>query len=374
MDTADHKFMSRAIQIARQGRFITRPNPSVGCLLVVDGEVVGEGHTQPAGGLHAERVALAAAAKLAAGATAYVSLEPCSHTGRTSPCADALIEAGVSRVVFAGIDPHEQVAGAGLDKLRLAGIRVDGPLMQPQAEAINPGFLKRARCQLPFVVMKSASSVDGRTAMASGESKWITGPAARADVQKLRALSSAIITGVDSVLQDDSRLTLRREELTIDENSLDWLMANPPLRVVLDSHGRLSADAAICRGEAPTLWITGTEVDRVISGVERVSLPLENGRLPLLAVLELLAQRQCNQVLVEAGPTLSGAFLAAGLVDCWYLYMAPKLLGSSANPLLRLPFEKMSESVNLDIAEVRTIGDDLRFGIQLAEGAVCLPV
>ncbi|MEQ3696619.1 MAG: bifunctional diaminohydroxyphosphoribosylaminopyrimidine deaminase/5-amino-6-(5-phosphoribosylamino)uracil reductase RibD [Pseudomonadales bacterium] len=374
MNTADHNFMSRAIQVARQGRFITRPNPSVGCVLVRDDEVVGEGHTQPAGGFHAERMALAEAGELARGATAYVSLEPCSHTGRTSPCADALIESGVSRVVFAGVDPYAKVAGAGLDKLRVAGIQVDGPLMQAQAEAINPGFLKRARCQLPYVVMKSASSVDGRTAMASGESKWITGPAARGDVQKIRALSSAIITGVDSVLQDDSRLTLRAEELAVDARSLDWLMANPPLRVVLDSHGRLSADAAICRSEAPTLWITGADVDRTIPNIEHVCFPLENGRLPLVDVLQLLADRQCNQVLVEAGPTLSGAFLAAGLVDYWYLYMAPKLMGSSANPLLRLPFEKMSESVNLDIAEVRTIGDDLRFGIQLAEGAVCLPV
>jgi diaminohydroxyphosphoribosylaminopyrimidine deaminase/5-amino-6-(5-phosphoribosylamino)uracil reductase len=374
MNTADHNFMSRAIQLAHQGRFITRPNPSVGCVLVADCEVVGEGHTQPAGGFHAERMALAEAGERARGATAYVSLEPCSHTGRTTPCADALIDAGVRRVVFAGVDPYAKVAGAGLDKLREAGLQVDGPLMQAQAEAINPGFMKRARCQLPYVVMKSACSVDGRTAMASGESKWITGAAARGDVQKIRALSSAIITGVDSVLQDDSRLTLRAEELSVDTRSFDWLMDNPPLRVVLDSHGRLSADAAICRGDAPTLWITGAEVDRTIPGIEHIRLPLENGRLPLVEVLQLLAGRQCNQVLVEAGPTLSGAFLAAGLVDYWYLYMAPKLMGSSANPLLRLPFEKMSESVNLDIAEVRTIGDDLRFGIQLAEGAVCLPV
>ena len=210
--------------------------------------------------------------------------------------------------------------------------------------------------------------------MASGESKWITGPAARADVQRLRALSGAIITGVDSVLVDDSRLTLRSGELHLAATEFNWLQANPPLRVVLDSHGRLPIGAQVCNGDAPTLWITGTDVTRTIEGVERVAFKLVNGRLPLLEVIKLLAQRDINQVLIEAGATLSGAFLAAGLVDYWYLYMAPKLMGSSAHPLLRLPFDNMAESVDVDIADIRRIGDDLRFGIKLSAEAVCLPV
>ncbi|MBV1787433.1 bifunctional diaminohydroxyphosphoribosylaminopyrimidine deaminase/5-amino-6-(5-phosphoribosylamino)uracil reductase RibD [Marinobacterium sp. D7] len=359
----DHQFMGRAIVLARRGLYTTDPNPRVGCVLVRDGEIVGEGYHVRAGEGHAEVNALRMAGDNACGATAYVTLEPCSHFGRTPPCADTLIDAGIRRMVCAMVDPNPAVAGRGLEKLRAAGIEVASGLMEREARALNPGFIKRMERGLPLVRIKLASSVDGRTAMASGESQWITGPQARSDVQRLRARSSAIVTGIDSVLIDNSSLTVRVDELGLEQ--ADEIVARQPLRVVLDTDLRLPVDAKILQQPGRTQVITRSRDENRIealwsAGAEVISLPGE-GRIDLQALLEHLASReQCNEVLVECGATLAGAFVGAGLVDELIQYMAPKLLGSQARPLLELPLERMAQQVPLALADIRHLGADLR--------------
>ncbi|WP_116366805.1 bifunctional diaminohydroxyphosphoribosylaminopyrimidine deaminase/5-amino-6-(5-phosphoribosylamino)uracil reductase RibD [Parahaliea mediterranea] len=357
----DTRMMARALQLARRGRFWAAPNPHVGCVLVRDGQVIGEGTTQPAGGNHAEVEALAMAGD-ARGATAYVTLEPCSHHGKTGPCADALVAAGVARVVAAMEDPNPQVSGRGLKALRAAGIAVDCGLLQREAEAVIPGFIARMRRGHGRVRAKLAMSLDGRTAMASGESQWITGPAAREDVQRLRAASCAIVTGVGTVLADDCALTVRAEQLDADALALG-AGRRQPLRVVLDGALQTPAGARILAGTAPTLLChaDGAPVPPHLAAVERAELPHSAAGLDLAALMPLLATRQCNEILVESGPRLAGAMLQAGLLDELIVYMAPVLMGSNANPLLHLPLDSMAQKVPLAVSDLRQVGSDWRF-------------
>jgi len=348
----DHVLMAQALRLAERGLFTTQPNPRVGCVIAHGDEVVGEGFHPRAGEPHAEVFALRAAGERARGATAYVTLEPCAHHGRTPPCADALVAAGVSRVVVAAEDPFPQVAGRGLGKLRDAGIAVDIGLMREASRALNVGFFSRIERNRPWVRVKLAMSLDGRTALANGESKWITGEAARADVQRWRARSSAILAGSGTVLADDPRLTAR----------IDQPFA-PPLRVVLDRQLRTPAGSHVLDGSAPTLLLhaEGAAVPAHLQDVDRAVVPAADGGLDLAATLTLLAARGCNELHVEAGPTLCGALLAAGLADELLLYVAPLLLGDAARPLLQLPLlQDMGARWNLRMFDQRMLGQDLR--------------
>ena len=349
----DHRMMARALRLAERAAFTTRPNPMVGCVIAHGEDVVGEGWHQRKGGPHAEVFALRAAGERARGATAYVTLEPCAHTGSTGPCADALIAAGVARVVGAMRDPFPQVDGAGFEKLRAAGIVVESGLMEAQARELNRGFLSRIERGRPWLRVKLASSLDGRTAMASGDSKWISGEAARRDVQQWRARSGALLTGAGTVLADDPQLTVR-----LDDGS-DFL---PPLRVVLDPGLATVARGRVREGDAPTLYLHAPEA-KPPRGLQadHVAVPVDKGRFDLDAVLRLLATRGINEVQVEAGATLAGAFLAAGLVDELLLYIAPVLLGERARPLFDgLHIDAMAERLRLRTVDSRSIGGDLR--------------
>ncbi len=357
------RMMARALQLARRGQYSCMPNPHVGCVLVRDGAVIGEGFTQPAGGNHAEVQALAEAGD-ASGATAYVTLEPCSHIGKTGPCADALIAAGVSRVFAAIEDPNPLVAGNGLDKLRAAGIEVEVGLLEADARKVIPGFISRMTGGRGRVRAKLAMSLDGRTAMASGESQWITGPAARADVQRLRAMSCAVVTGIGTVLADDCSLTVRASELGLPLAEAELASLNQPLRVVLDSNLQTPASAAILDGAAPTLICHDEKLDAstalVASGVDRLALGGDQNGLKLAQLIDYLSARQSNEILVECGPRLAGAFVREGLLDELIVYMAPVLMGSAARPLLDLPLEAMAQKIPLQIEDVRKVGDDWR--------------
>ncbi len=358
----DRLWMGRALQLAELGLYSTHPNPRVGCVLVRDGQLVGEGWHQQAGTPHAEVHALREAGERARGATAYVSLEPCSHHGRTPPCAQALIDAGVSQVVVAMQDPNPQVAGRGLDMLRSAGIAVwlAGEELQRQAEELNRGFAKRMRCGLPWVTAKLAMSLDGRTAMASGESQWITGAAARADVQRLRARSSAVVSGADTVLLDNARLTVRADQLDLPEPQQQLALQQQAMRVVVDGRLRVPFDCAFYN--EPNGWLASYSTPALVPDTVGVlELPERQGQVDLPALLDCLArQHEVNEVLVEAGPRLAGAFLQAGLLDELVIYMAPKLLGSDARPLLDLPLLRMAEAVDLQIRDIRAVGNDWR--------------
>ena len=359
--------MARALQLARLGRYSVMPNPHVGCVLVRDGHVIGEGFTQPAGGNHAEIEALVAADD-ARGATAYVTLEPCSHQGRTGPCAEALVAAGVSRVVVAMPDPNPLVAGQGLEKLRAAGIAVDCGLLAAEARQLIPGFIARMTRGRGRVRAKMAMSLDGRTAMASGQSQWITGPAARRDVQRLRAGSCAIVTGVGTVLADDCALTVRVDQLGLPEPAAVLAAARQPLRVVLDSSLRTPPDARVLAAAADgaATLICHSEASQVPtalarSGAELLALTRGESGLDLGQVMAALAARHCNEILVESGPRLAGALLQQGLLDELIVYMAPGLLGDRARPLLELPLDSMEDKVRLQIEDVRKVGQDWRF-------------
>lgn len=356
--------MARALRLAERGRYTSMPNPRVGCVLVKGDLVIAEGWHIRAGEGHAEVNALALAGENALGATAYVTLEPCSHTGRTGPCAQALATAGVVRVVYAMEDPNPLVSGQGLELLRKAGVEVSGPLLEDQARLLNPGFIKRMERKLPWVRCKLAMSLDGRTAMASGESKWITGPKARADVQRLRAQSCALVIGIGSLLQDNSSLTVRAAELGLD--NAESIALRQPLRVILDSRLQLPRDALILKQSTPILVVhngESTNQSRLASWpahVEFLSLGGPHGQIDLDALLIELARRQCNEVMVEAGAKLAGSFLRRGLLDEILIYMAPKLLGSNARSLFELPLDSMSAALSLKITDMRAIGHDWR--------------
>lgn len=352
--------MSKALQLARLGWFSASPNPRVGCVLAKEGTIVGEGFHRAAGEPHAEINALNSAKERAQGAVAYVTLEPCNHQGRTGPCSEALIAAGVTEVVYAMADPHGAAAG-GVQRLQQAGIRVRGPLLEAEALKLNPGFVKRCTTGLPLVTVKLAMSLDGRTAMASGESQWITGPAARSDVQRLRAQSDAIVTGIGTVLADNPAMTVRAAQLPDNVPNPEHVASRQPLRVVVDSQGRIPGDAAILSQGGKVLVATA-QPQAPVAGqtLEVLSVADSRGKVDLRALLLELGQRGCNDVLVEAGPGLSGAIVAAGLADELIIYIAGKLMGSRAMPLLSLPFDTMAEAVELEVLDVRAVGKDWR--------------
>jgi diaminohydroxyphosphoribosylaminopyrimidine deaminase/5-amino-6-(5-phosphoribosylamino)uracil reductase len=397
----DHTHMAHALRLAKRGLYTTAPNPRVGCV-IADGEtVLGTGFHQRAGEPHAEVFALREAGARARGATAYVTLEPCAHHGRTPPCADALVAAGVGRVVVAAEDPFDQVAGRGIERLRAAGITVETGLMRDAARELNIGFFSRIERGRPFVRVKLAMSLDGRTALANGDSKWITGEAARADVQHWRARSSVILSGSGTVLADNPRLTVRfsplspgnaggegwgegaarkaTAPLTSQRDSLRSQPSPPselggegfrPLRVILDRRLRTPADSHVLDAAAPTLLLhapNATPAATRPAHVEYASVPEQGDTLDLHAVLALLAARDCNEVHVEAGPTLCGALFAAGLVDELLLYIAPVLLGSEAAPLMNLPgLTDMASRWSLRLLDQRMLGADIRLRLRPA--------
>jgi len=332
---ADSEYMSRALRLARRGVYTAHPNPRVGCVVVNDDQIVGEGWHRKTGGAHAEVAALQAAGANAKGATAYVTLEPCSHQGKTPPCADALIAAGVVQVVAAMVDPNAKVAGNGHSALEAAGISVRTGLLQDEAASLNAGFLSRMQRGRPLVRLKIAASLDGKTAMANGESQWITGTAARDDVQRLRAASGAVMVGIGTVLADDPSLNVRRDNLDND--------GMQPLRVVLDSNLKMPASARMLS----------------LPGATTVFCAYDNDRSALDA--SKLADLEINDVLVEAGPTLAGSMLASGLVDELVIYQAPHIMGSEARGMFTTPqWQSIDQRLNLEIVDVRKIGADLK--------------
>jgi diaminohydroxyphosphoribosylaminopyrimidine deaminase/5-amino-6-(5-phosphoribosylamino)uracil reductase len=373
-DASDHGFMARALRLAEQGLYSADPNPRVGCVVVKDGLSVGEGWHRRAGEPHAERHALAAAGEAAQGATAYVTLEPCAHYGRTPPCADALVAAGVQRVVAAIEDPNPRVAGQGMARLREAGILTEVGLLSGDAEALNPGFLKRMRTGLPYVRCKLAMSLDGRTAMASGESQWITGEAARLDVQRLRARSSAVLTGVGTVLADDPSLNVRLTQAQLGGDDADG-PARQPLRVVLDTRLRTPPRARLLMLDGESLVMCGQAAPADIAGeletagAKVVRQPQLGGRIDLRHALNDLAARGVNEVLIESGPTLAGHALGEGLVDELIVYMAPHLMGHDARGLVRLEgLQRMADRLDLEFVDMRKVGRDLRLTLKSGTG------
>jgi diaminohydroxyphosphoribosylaminopyrimidine deaminase/5-amino-6-(5-phosphoribosylamino)uracil reductase len=356
MTELDSLFMARAMQLAKQGQYTTKPNPRVGCVLVRDGKVIAEGWHSRAGQGHAEVEALKNAQD-ANGATAYVTLEPCSHYGRTPPCAEALVKAGVARVVIAMQDPNPLVAGRGVAMLKQQGIEVLSGVLEAEAQALNQGFVTRMLTNKPYVLSKLAMSLDGRTAMASGESKWITSPEARQDVQKLRAASGAIVTGVETVLADDPGMNVRMQGVQVEQ----------PLRVILDSSLRTPVAAKLLSLAGRTLILTclaDTQKTTLLqqAGAEVHCLKAnQQGRLDLEVVLQFLAAQQVNDVLIEAGSILNGALLEQGLLDECIVYMAPSILGASGRGLFTMPnVHLMADKKRLQFVDMRKVGVDLR--------------
>ncbi len=350
---ADHEFMARALQLARKGLFTTTPNPRVGCVLVKDGAVVGEGWHARAGEAHAEIRALNAAGELARGATAYVTLEPCSHHGRTPPCADALIAAGVARVVAAMPDPNPQVGGNGLEKLRAAGIVFENGLMEAEARELNIGFVSRMERGRPWVRLKLAASLDGKTALNNGKSQWITGPEARRDGHAFRARACAILTGAGTVRDDDPRLTVRDVETE-----------RQPLRVVVDSHLETPPTAHIVEGGNALVVAASEDAAKVAAlraaGAEVMVLPNPQGKVDLPCLLQALAGRGVNELHVEAGHKLNGSLLREGLVDELLLYFAPTLLGSGREMFPLPELTDLAGRRDLKIVDLRRVGADIR--------------
>ncbi|HTA65233.1 MAG TPA: bifunctional diaminohydroxyphosphoribosylaminopyrimidine deaminase/5-amino-6-(5-phosphoribosylamino)uracil reductase RibD [Xanthomonadaceae bacterium] len=355
---ADHAMMARALRLAERGAYTTRPNPLVGCVIAQGDEVVGEGFHQRAGEPHAEVLALRAAGDRVRGATAYVTLEPCAHTGRTPPCAQSLIEAGIARVVAACDDPFPKVAGKGFEALRAAGIAVETGLMEAQARMLNRGFFSRIERGRPWVRVKLAMSLDGHTALATGESRWISSEASRLDVQRWRARCGALLTASGTVLADDPQLTVRMD---------DAAPFIAPLRVVLDPGLAIPEDSHVLDEAAPTLLLHAPDVrvPAYLRERERAAIPAHEGMLDLAAALRLLAERGINEVQTEAGATLCGGLLHAGLVDELLLYVVPTLLGAHGKPLFGgWDAPSMTERYDLQLVETRQVGPDVRLLLQ----------
>lgn len=349
--TQDQIWMRRAIELARQGQYSTKPNPNVGCVIVKDGIVVGEGFHPKAGQPHAEVFAMRQAGEQARGATAYVTLEPCAHYGRTPPCAKGLVEAGVAKVIVACPDPNPLVAGKGVQILKDAGIDVEVGICENEAHPLNDGFLKAMATGMPYVRLKIASSLDGRTAMASGESKWITGPEARQDVQHWRAISGAVITGIETVLADDCQLNVRSLK---GMNDISTVVQ--PKRIILDRQGRLPLTTKIL--ETPETVMVMGPYRQELADLGVIQFEIQ----PLKELLQqLVQQHQIYDVLVEAGATLSTAFLQAGLVDELISYVAPTLLGQTARSMFNAEFSRMAEQLRFKLQDVTRLGDDVRF-------------
>lgn len=355
---ADHEYMTRALRLAEQGLYSTMPNPRVGCVIVKDGKIIGEGAHLRAGEPHAEVLALRMAEETARGADAYVTLEPCSHHGRTPPCADALIKAGVRRVIAAMQDPNPRVAGSGLANLSSHSIETACGLMEIHARELNPGFISRMTHGRPFVRSKIAASLDGRTALASGVSQWITGEAARNDVQHWRARSCAILTGISTVIADNPEMTVRRADL------VEMKRGRQPLRVVVDSRLKISPQAKILQQGNVLIAYAADAQSRAESlrqaGAELLQLPDTEGRVCLESLMQALAEREINEVLVEAGPSLNGALLESNLIDEFLMYYAPMLLGDAAKGMYAMRLIEMRQRKPLQILDVRQLGEDIR--------------
>jgi diaminohydroxyphosphoribosylaminopyrimidine deaminase/5-amino-6-(5-phosphoribosylamino)uracil reductase len=387
----DHQYMALAIKLARQGHYTTSPNPRVGCVLVANTEgnttdkaqIIGTGFHQKAGQGHAEVNALADAKlnnpNLINGATAYVTLEPCSHFGRTPPCAQALINAGVKRVVAAMVDPNPEVSGRGLGMLKQAGIKAEFGLLESEAKALNRGFIKLMTQALPYVCIKLAASLDGKTAMKSGESKWITSAEARKDVQRLRARSCAIISGADSILTDNAKMTVRWCELGELQQSYKEDDIRQPLRVVIDSQNRLTPELSFFKINSPIL-IINTLKEQPLENlpkwphfVEQVQLAsiknnVGESKVDLTKLLMMLAERGLNEVLVESGANLAGAFIEQDLADELILYQAPKLMGGDGKNLVEMPnITALSQAKMLTFTDVRLVGRDVRITAALTK-------
>ncbi|CAH0526692.1 bifunctional diaminohydroxyphosphoribosylaminopyrimidine deaminase/5-amino-6-(5-phosphoribosylamino)uracil reductase RibD [Vibrio hippocampi] len=351
----DYQMMSRAIKLAYRGRFTTTPNPNVGCVITKEGEVVGEGYHFKAGEPHAEVHALAMAGSLAQGATAYVTLEPCSHYGRTPPCAKGLIDAGIKKVVCAMSDPNPQVAGQGFELLRQAGIEVSVGLLEDEARKLNRGFLKKMETKMPFVQLKMAASLDGQTALANGQSQWITGPEARRDVQLFRAQASAILSTSQTVIEDDASLNVRWSELP---NSVTSVLSEPqlrqPKRAILDTHSRLTP--------LLKLYQAGGEIIHISPSQGEINAPICEGKVDLNWTLKTLAdEHQVNHVWVEAGATLASSMIKQQLVDELIIYLAPKLMGADGRGLIgALGLTSMQDVIDLEIDDIRLVGQDIR--------------
>jgi len=361
--SADHAYMAQALQLAQRGLFTTTPNPRVGCVIVRDGKVVGEGWHERAGEPHAEINALNQAGDAARGATVYVTLEPCSHYGRTPPCAGALIKAGVTRVVMAMRDPNPMVAGQGQAMLELAGIPTACGLLENEARELNVGFISRMERGRPWLRLKVAATLDGKTALNNGISQWITGPDARRDAHRWRARSCAMLTGIGTVLADDPSFTVRDVETT-----------RQPLKVVVDANLSMPLDANILQG-ARVLVATGCDEEERIrqlqdTGAEVLVLPAEHGQIDLARLLQELGKRGLNEITVEAGKVLNGALLQAGVVDELVFYLAPMLFGDKARGMFGVPeIEEMSQRQELEIKDLRMVGRDMRIVAQLKRKA-----
>jgi len=351
---SDFVFMAQALRLAERGLFTTTPNPRVGCVLVKHGKIVGEGWHEKAGRAHAEVVALQAAGTSANGATAYVTLEPCSHFGKTPPCADALIKAGIKRVIAAMQDPNPLVAGQGMEKLRIAGIEVGAGFLENDARELNIGFITRMMSGRPWVRTKIAASLDGKTALANGVSQWITGEDARRDGHRLRARSCAMLTGVGTILEDNPQLDVRFIQT-----------ARQPARVIVDSQLRTPLDARILRSAGTIIATISADAEKTRQlrdvGADVIRLPESQGKIDLVALMQALGQRGYNEVTVEAGANLNASLLRLGLLDEIYLYQAPTILGDAARGLFALPeLKDLSEKIELQIRDARMIGADLR--------------
>lgn len=367
---ADERHMRRALELAAKGMLTTRANPRVGCVLVREGQVVGEGfHVRPGEG-HAEVNALRAAGSEARGATAYVTLEPCAHFGRTPPCADALVDAGVAAVIIGADDPNPKVAGGGIKRLQDAGIRVSTGLLATESRAINPGFFSRFERGRPFVRLKMAASLDGRTALGNGESRWITSAAARADVQWWRARACAVLTGVNTVIADDPSLTVRIDSAGAPCTEVNTDLAQP-LRVIIDSNLRTPTSARLfdlpgetcifCADEAPA----SRKAELSARGASIHPLESQDGRVALNTVLAELATRDISEVHTECGATLAGALLGAGWADELLWYLAPAMLGPDGRPGAALPpIGRMADVPRFEITEAIAVGGDLRLRLR----------
>ena len=366
----DTTYMQLAIDLAKKGHYTTSPNPRVGCVIVKNGAVVGQGYHQKAGEPHAEVYAMREAGAKAEGATAYVTLEPCSHYGRTPPCALGLINAKVAKVVIAMVDPNPQVSGRGIAMLEEAGIEVVSGVLEQAARALNVGFIHLMETKRPFIRCKLAASLDGKTAMQSGESKWITGEAARIDVQHYRAQSCAVLTSATSVIEDNAKMNVRYEQLGEVQNVYPQEQLRQPVRIILDSRNRLSPDLALFHSNSPII-IIGTDLENIHQWphfVEHIALKGEPGRIDLEEVITTLASRGYNDILVEAGANLAGAFIEQNLINELILYQAPKLLGGDGRNLVEMPsISKLVDTKKLTISELTMVGDDIKIVATLNE-------
>ena len=359
-------YMNKALKLAKKGLFTTTANPRVGCVLVSRGRVVGKGYHKRVGEPHAEVFAIENADEYSGSATAFVTLEPCSHYGKNPPCADALIEAGVRRVVICNNDPNPLVAGKGIAKLKAAGIKVKSGYKSKTGQQLNIGFFYRMHKGIPYVRLKMAQSLDGRTAMKNGESHWITGKMARKDVQYWRARSHAILTGIDTVLQDDCKLTIRVKQLPKKYQNLpNDFDVYQPMRVVLDTHLRMPLNAKIIQGLGRIVVMTASNNSSKINqlqglGVEVMQMPIDNNKIELNAVLKWLGDQQINELLVETGATLAGSFIQQNLVNQLILYTAPVIMGSSARPLFEINIEEMKNRLHIEHFKTKQMGKDWR--------------